>query len=67
MESMITQTAGGCFGSPPASQPAGFQVENATSSNLQSQFTSAVLTNALGTLNSPPISAGPTLTASPEA
>jgi parallel beta-helix repeat protein len=60
-----TQTAGGCFGSPPASQPAGFQVENATSSNLQSQFTSAVLTNALGTLNSPPISSGPTLSASP--
>ncbi len=54
-----TQTAGGCFGSPPASQPAGFQVEKATSSNLQPQFTSAVLTNALGTLNSPPISGGP--------
>ena len=60
-----TQTAGGCFGSPPASQPAGFQVESATSSNLQSQFTSAVLTNALGTLNSPPINGGPTLSASP--
>jgi parallel beta-helix repeat protein len=60
-----TQTAGGCFGSPRASQPAGFQVENATSSNLQPQFTSAVLTNALGTLNSPPISSGATLSASP--
>ena len=61
-----TQTAGGCFGSPPASQPAGFQYENATSSNLQSQFVSGVLTNALGTLNSPPISSsGSTLSASP--
>lgn len=61
-----TQTAGGCFGSPAASQPAGFQVENATSSNLQSQFTSAVLDNALGTLNSPPItSSGPTLSTTP--
>ncbi|HEY2669682.1 MAG TPA: choice-of-anchor D domain-containing protein, partial [Rugosimonospora sp.] len=62
-----TQTAGGCFGSPRASQPAGYQVESATSSNLQPEFTSGVLTNALGTLNSPPITApsGPTLTASP--
>ncbi|GAA5191361.1 hypothetical protein GCM10023322_48570 [Rugosimonospora acidiphila] len=62
-----TQTAGGCFGSPRASQPAGYQVESASSSNLQPEFTSAVLTNALGTLNSPPITApsGPTLTASP--
>jgi hypothetical protein len=61
-----TQTAGGCFGSPRASQPAGYQVESATSSNLQPEFTSGVLTNALGTLNSPPITApsGPTLTAS---
>ncbi len=52
-----TQTGGGCFGTPPASQPAGFQYEVATSSNLQSQYTSAVLTNALGTVNSPPITA----------
>ncbi|GIH15068.1 discoidin domain-containing protein [Rugosimonospora africana] len=62
-----TQTAGGCFGSPRASQPAGYQVESATSSDLQPEFTSAVLTNALGTLNSPPITApsGPALAASP--
>jgi hypothetical protein len=62
-----TQTGGGCFGTPPASQPAGFQYEVATSSNLQSQYTSAVLTNALGTVNSPPITppTGPTLTTSP--
>ena len=62
-----TQTAGGCFGSPAASQPAGFQVETATASTLQSQFTSAVLTNALGTINSPVITppSGPTLSTSP--
>jgi hypothetical protein len=62
-----TQTGGGCFGTPAASQPAGFQVETATASTLQSQFTSAVLTNALGTVNSPTITppTGPTLTANP--
>jgi F5/8 type C domain/Abnormal spindle-like microcephaly-assoc'd, ASPM-SPD-2-Hydin len=62
-----TQTGGGCFGTPAASQPAGFQYEVATSSNLQSQYTSAVLTNALGSVNSPPITAptGPVLTANP--
>ncbi len=62
-----TQTGGGCFGTPAASQPAGYQVETATSSTLQSQFVSAVLTNALGTVNSPPITppTGPTLTTSP--
>ncbi|HEV2342951.1 MAG TPA: choice-of-anchor D domain-containing protein, partial [Actinocrinis sp.] len=61
-----TQTAGGCFGSPAASQPGAFQVESATSSTLQSQFTSAVLTNILGTVNSPPITnSGPALSTSP--
>jgi hypothetical protein len=62
-----TQTAGGCFGTPRASQPAGYQVEVATASTLQSQFTSAVLTNALGTINSPPITTptGPTLSTNP--
>jgi parallel beta-helix repeat protein len=53
-----TQTAGGCFGSPAASQPGAFQVESATSSTLQPEFTSGVLTNILGTVNSPPISGG---------
>ena len=61
-----TQTAGGCFGSPAASQPGAFQVESAASSNLQPDFTSAVLTNILGTVNSPPITnSGPTLSTSP--
>jgi len=61
-----TQTAGGCFGSPAASQPAGFQDENATSSSLQSQYVSATLTNLLGTLNGPQASepAEPSLTVS---
>lgn len=48
-----TQTAGGCFGSPPASQPAGFQVERASDSTLQRQYQPAVLTNILGTLIGP--------------
>jgi hypothetical protein len=61
-----TQTAGGCFGSPAASQPGAFQVESATSSTLQPEFAGAVLTNILGTVNSPPISgSSPTLSASP--
>jgi hypothetical protein len=53
-----TQTAGGCFGSPAASQPGAFQVQSATSSTLQPEFTGAVLTNILGTVNSPPIGGG---------
>ncbi len=61
-----TQTAGGCFGSPAASQPGAFQVESAASSTLQPEFTSAVLTNILGTVDSPPINnSGPTLNSSP--
>lgn len=48
-----TQTAGGCWGSPPASQPAGFQVERSADSTLQRQYQPAVLTNALGTLIGP--------------
>jgi parallel beta-helix repeat protein len=63
-----TQTAGGCFGSPAASQPAGFQVQVQSGSTLQSQYVSAELTNLLGTLNgttaseppSPSISVSPT-------
>ena len=54
-----SQTAGGCFGSPAASQPGGFQVEKQTSSTLQPEFTSAVLTNVLS-ITSPPITGGPT-------
>ena len=62
-----SQTGGGCFGTPAASQPAGFQYEVVSASNLQSQYTSAVLTNALGSLNSPTITppTGPTLTTNP--
>ena len=48
-----TQTAGGCFGSPAAAQPAAFQDENATGGSLQSQYVSATLDNLLGTLNGP--------------
>lgn len=49
-----TQTAGGCFGSPAAAQPTGFQDENATGgSSLQSQYAAATLDNLLGTLNGP--------------
>jgi parallel beta-helix repeat protein len=59
-----SQTAGGCFGSPAASQPGGFQVEKQTSSTLQPEFAGAVLTNVLS-ITSPPISGGPTLGASP--
>ena len=62
-----TQTAGGCFGSPRASQTGGFQVETATSSTLQSQFSSAVLTNVLSVTapTTPPPPPAPTLSANP--
>ena len=62
-----TQTAGGCFGSPAASQPAGFQVQVQSGSTLQSQYTSAELTNLLGSLNGPAASEppAPTVSASP--
>jgi parallel beta-helix repeat protein len=58
-----TQTAGGCFGSPAAAQPAPFQDENATGGSLQSQYVSATLDNLLGTLNGPAASepAAPTM------
>ena len=39
-----TQSAGGCFGSPAASQPAGFQVQVQSGSTLQSQYVNAELT-----------------------
>ena len=44
-----TQTAGGCFGSPRASQMGSFQDDPTTTLNstLQSQFTNATLTNVL--------------------
>ena len=62
-----TQTAGGCFGSPAASQPAGFQVQVQSGSTLQPQYVSAQLTNLLGTLNGPAASEppSPSLSVSP--
>ncbi|MFC1411374.1 discoidin domain-containing protein [Streptacidiphilus sp. N1-12] len=60
-----TQTAGGCFGSPRASQTGGFQVETATASTLQSQFSSAVLTNVLSVTGPAPVTPPASVSASP--